>query len=124
MPKLTEINDDEIEEDEIDPEELPDLVGVQKPVTAESSKSKKKKKNKLKNLLSHKPKDQITEEDGMAQVEKAIQSASLQDKKPLTKDDQKKMEKVINEINKMQPGGKELSDHKFWKTQPVLKFGT
>jgi len=81
---------------------------------------KKKKKSKLKSLLSRKPDHQVKLED----VEEAISSASLEERKSLSKEEQAKIEKIISELNSKIPGGrKDIADHKFWKTQPVIKFG-
>jgi glycylpeptide N-tetradecanoyltransferase len=92
-------------------------------VPESSTKSKKKKKkSKLKNILSKKPNEDA--EAALAQMEEAIASTSLDEPKSLSKDQQKKLEKAIAHVNQVLPGGKKgLSDHKFWKTQPVLKFG-
>jgi glycylpeptide N-tetradecanoyltransferase len=86
-----------------------------------SSKSKKKKKkSKLKNLLSRKPNEEIP----LAEVEEAISSTTLEEKKSLSTEDTMKLEMIIQKMNEMLPGGrKDMADHKFWKTQPVIKFG-
>ena len=90
--------------------------------TAESSSKskKKKKKSKLRKLLSSKPNAEV----GLQEVQEAIQSATLEDKKELTREEKMKLEMVIRKLNKLLPGGgKQAADHKFWKTQPVLRFG-
>lgn len=86
-----------------------------------SSKSKKKKKkSKLKKLLSQKPNAEIL----LAEVQDAISSATLEDRKSLSKEEQMKLDMIIKQMNEMTPGGrKDIADHKFWKTQPVIKFG-
>jgi len=88
---------------------------------SKSSKArKKKKKSKLKSLLSRKPDHQTKLEE----VEDAISSASLEERKSLSKEEQTRIEKIISELNAKIPGGrKDIADHKFWKTQPVIKFG-
>jgi uncharacterized protein YdaL len=90
-------------------------------VVAESStKSKKNKKNKLKNLFSKQP----LEASALAQIEKAIGSTTLEDDHSMSKGDQKNLDTAIDKMNQVLPGGKKgLSDHKFWKTQPVVNFG-
>jgi glycylpeptide N-tetradecanoyltransferase len=101
-----------------------DAIEDEDPVVPESSTSKskkKKKKNKLKALLSHKPNTDVT----LQEVEETIASTSNEEKKELSKEEKQKLEMVIRKLNKLLPGGgKELADHKFWKTQPVPKFGT
>jgi len=86
-----------------------------------STKAKKKKrKSKLKSILSRKPDDQLKLEE----VEEAISSASLEERKSLSKEEQDRIENIITQLNAKIPGGrKDLADHKFWKTQPVIKFG-
>jgi hypothetical protein len=94
----------------------------EKTLTPESSAKpkKKKKKSKLKTLLARNPNEEIP----LSEVEEAISSASLEEKKALSKEDQMKFEMVIKKMNEMLPGGrKDMADHKFWKTQPVIKFG-
>jgi hypothetical protein len=88
---------------------------------ATSTKAKKKKKkSRLKSFLSRKPDHQVKLED----VEEAISSASLEERKSLSKEEQDRIEKIITQLNAKIPGGrKDLADHKFWKTQPVIKFG-
>jgi len=88
---------------------------------ATSTKAKKKKKkSKLKSLLSRKPDHQVKLED----VEEGISSVSLEERKSLSKEEQDRIEKIITQLNAKIPGGrKDLADHKFWKTQPVIKFG-
>ena len=92
----------------------------EKTLTHESpaKSKKKKKKSKLKKLLSGKPKIHL------ADVEDAITSATPEDKKSLSKEEQMKLEEIIKQMNQMVAGGrKDIADHKFWKTQPVIKFG-
>lgn len=103
-------------EDALEGEDVPNTSKA-----GESSKSKKKKKkSKLKNLLSHKPNAEVS----LAEVEEAISSTSAEEKKALSKEEQAKLDMIIKKMNQMLPGGKkDLADHKFWKTQPVLKFG-
>jgi glycylpeptide N-tetradecanoyltransferase len=90
--------------------------------TAKSSKSKKKKKkSKLKSLLSRKPNEDIQ----LSEVEEALKSVTMEERKTLTKDEAKKLEFMIKKMNELMPGGrKQMGDHKFWKTQPVIRFGT
>jgi hypothetical protein len=90
-------------------------------VTESSTKSKKKKKkSKLKNLFSKQP----LEASALAQIEKAIGSTTLEEDHSMSKDDQKNLDRAIEKMNQVLPGGKKgLSDHKFWKTQPVVNFG-
>ena len=91
-------------------------------VAAETSpkSKKKKKKSKLKTLLSRKPNEEIP----LAEVEEALLSTTLEEKKSLSKEDQMKYEMIIKKMNEMLPGGrKDIADHKFWKTQPVIRFG-
>lgn len=90
------------------------------PESKSTKSKKKKKKSKLKSLLSRKPDQQVKLEE----VEDAITSASLEERKSLSKDEQARIEKIISELNAKIPGGrKDIADHKFWKTQPVIKFG-
>ena len=88
---------------------------------SESSKSKKKKKkSKLKNLLSHKPNAEVS----LAEVEDAISSSTLEEKKALSREEKKTLDMITKKVNQLLPGGqKDMADHRFWKTQPVLKFG-
>ena len=91
-------------------------------VTAETSpkSKKKKKKSKLKSLLARKPNEEIP----LVEVEEALSSTTLEEKKSLSKEDQMKYEMIIKKMNQMIPGGrKDIADHKFWKTQPVIRFG-
>jgi glycylpeptide N-tetradecanoyltransferase len=91
-------------------------------VTAETSpkSKKKKKKSKLKSLLARKANEEIP----LAEVEEALSSTTLDEKKSLSKEDQMKLEMIIKKMNEMLPGGrKDIADHKFWKTQPVIRFG-
>jgi hypothetical protein len=82
---------------------------------------KKKKKSKLKSLLSRKLDDEVKLEE----VEELISSASLEERKSLSSEEQNRIENIITQLNAKIPGGrKDLADHKFWKTQPVIKFGT
>jgi hypothetical protein len=93
---------------------------VNTPESSSGKSKKKKKKNKLKALLSHKPNNEVT----LQEVEEAISSTTLEEKKELSKEDQQKVELAIRRMNKLLPGGKgDLADHKFWKTQPVPRFG-
>lgn len=85
-----------------------------------SSKSKKKKKSKLKQLLSHKKDAEVA----LAEVADAISSTTLEEKRSLTKEETAKLEAIIKKMNQLSGGRKDMGDHKFWKTQPVLKFGT
>src|SRR5215471_2847872 len=73
-------------------------------VTAEtSSKSKKKKKkSNLKSLLSRKPDEEIP----LAEVEEALSSTTLEEKKSLSMEDQMKFEMIIKKMNQMRPGGR------------------
>ena len=89
--------------------------------TESSPKSKKKKKkSKLNSLLSRKPNEEIS----LVEVEEALSSTTLEEKKSLSKEDQMKLEMIIKKMNEMLPGGrKDIADHKFWKTQPVIRFG-
>jgi hypothetical protein len=90
-------------------------------VVAESStkSKKKKKKSKLKNLFSKQPLDA----SALAQIEEAIGSTTVEEDHSMSKDDQKKLERAIDKMNQVLPGSKKgLSDHKFWKTQPVVGF--
>jgi len=88
--------------------------------TSQSSKSKKKKKSKLRTLLSHKKDAEVA----LSEVADAISSTTLEEKRSLTKDETAKLEAIIRKMNQLVPGGKkEVGDHKFWKTQPVLRFG-
>jgi len=90
------------------------------PYTTSTKAKKKKKKSKLKSLLSRKPDHQVKSEE----VEEAISSASLEERKSLSKEEQDRIEEIITQLNAKIPGGrKDLADHKFWKTQPVIKFG-
>lgn len=86
-----------------------------------TSKSKKKKKrSKLKSLLSRKPNEDIQ----LSEVEEALKSVTMEERKTLTKDEAKKLEFMIKKMNELMPGGrKQMGDHKFWKTQPVIRFG-
>lgn len=85
-----------------------------------SSKSKKKKKSKLKALLSHKKDAEVA----LAEVADVISSTTAEEKRTLTTDETAKLEAIIRKMNMLAPGGrKDMGDHKFWKTQPVLKFG-
>ncbi len=85
-----------------------------------TSKSKKKKKSKLKALLSHKKDAEVA----LADVADAISSTTAEEKRTLTADETAKLEAIIRKMNMLAPGGrKDMGDHKFWKTQPVLKFG-
>ena len=102
------------------------LEGEEDPVadpstSSEPSKSKKKKKkSKLRTLLSHKSNAEVP----LAEVEDTICSTSAEEKKTLSKEEQRKLDMIIKKMNQMLPGGqKDIADHKFWKTQPVLKFG-
>jgi glycylpeptide N-tetradecanoyltransferase len=108
--------------DETVEEALEGEEGVESSQASQSSKSKKKKKrSKLRNLLSHKPNAEVS----LAEVEDAIASSTVEEKKSLTKDEQHKLDMIIKKMNQLLPGGhKEMADHKFWKTQPVLKFGS
>ena len=105
-------------EDVHDQEEDDDKTLV---ATETSPKSKKKKKkSKLKSLLSRKPNEEIP----LVEVEEALSSTTLEEKKSLSKEDQMKYEMIIKKMNEMLPGGrKDIADHKFWKTQPVIRFG-
>lgn len=88
--------------------------------TSTTKSKKKKKKSKLKNLLSRKPHEEIH----LSEVQEALSSTTLEEKKELSKEDQAKFEMIIKKMNEMLPGGrKDIADHKFWKTQPVIKFG-
>ena len=91
-----------------------------KPTTGEStSKSKKKKKkSKIRNILSR-PSDA---EIAMAEVEEAMATATLEEKRSFTKEEQKKFDLIIKKLNEKH-GKKTVADYKFWNTQPVLKFG-
>jgi len=108
-----EVNDhDEPEEDETTPSSEPST----------SSKSKTKKmKSKLKSLLSRKGNEEIRVDE----IQETLASASLEDKKALSVDDQEKLRLLMKRVNEMVPPGakKDIADHKFWKTQPVIKFG-
>jgi len=108
-----EVNDhDEAEEDETTPSSEPST----------SSKSKTKKmKSKLKSLLSRKGNEEIRVDE----IQETFASASLEDKKALSVDDQEKLRLLMKRVNEMVPPGakKDIADHKFWKTQPVIKFG-
>ena len=105
----------DVVEDEDDEQTL-----VPEPSTSTTKSKKKKKKSKLKSLLSHKPTDDIP----LQEVQDAISSVSLEERKELSSEEQKKFEMVIKKMNEMLPGGrKDIADHKFWKTQPVIKFG-
>lgn len=85
-----------------------------------ASKSKKKKKSKLKALLSHKKDAEVA----LAEVTDTISSTTAEEKRGLTEDETAKLEAIIRKMNMLVPGGrKDMGDHKFWKTQPVLKFG-
>ena len=87
---------------------------------ASSKSKKKKKKSKLKTLLERKPNEETT----LAEVEEAMGSTSLEERKFLTKEEQLKLDMVIKKLSEKIPGGrKDIADHKFWKTQPVIKFG-
>lgn len=106
--------------------EPPTLEGAldddEKTLTAESSSKskKKKKKSKLKNLLSRAPNEEIP----LAEVEDAISSTTLEEKTSLSNEEAMKLEMIIKKMNEMMPGGrKDMADHKFWSTQPVIKFG-
>jgi glycylpeptide N-tetradecanoyltransferase len=94
----------------------------EKTLTHESSpkSKKKKKKSKLRNLLSREPNEEIP----LAEVDDAISSSTLEEKKSLSNEEAMKLEMIIKKMNEMMPGGrKEMADHKFWSTQPVIKFG-
>jgi hypothetical protein len=112
------------EEESLNTVNVEDTIEDEDPVAPESSTAKskkKKKKNRLKALLSHKPNTDVTLEE----VEETIGSTSTEEKKELSKEEKQKLEMVIRKLNKLLPGGgKDLADHKFWKTQPVPKFGT
>ena len=84
-----------------------------------SSKSKKKKKSKLKQLLTHKKDAEVVLEE----VADALSSTTLEEKRSLTKEENSKLEAIIKKMNQLSGGRKDMGDHKFWKTQPVLKFG-
>ena len=103
-------------------EEHHDKEDDENPTPGKSTKSKKKKKkSKLKSLLSQQPDDQVKLEE----VEEAIESASLEERKSLSNEERTRIEKIISDLNAKIPGGrKDIADHKFWKTQPVIKFGT
>lgn len=107
--------------DEVEEEEEEEDDKTLQPESSSASKSKKKKKkSKLKNLLNRKAHEEIP----LAEVEDAISSTTLEEKKALSKQDQAKFEMIIKKMNEMLPGGrKDIADHKFWKTQPVIKFG-
>jgi glycylpeptide N-tetradecanoyltransferase len=96
-------------------------VSTSSAASQSTSKSKKKKKSKLKTLLSHKKDAEVA----MAEVADAISSTTLEEKRSLTKEETSKLEAIIRKMNQLTPGGrKDMGDHKFWKTQPVLKFGS
>jgi glycylpeptide N-tetradecanoyltransferase len=106
--------------DEVEEEEEEDDKTLQPESSSASKSKKKKKKSKLKNLLNRKANEEIL----LAEVEDAISSTTLEEKKELSKQDQAKLEMIIKKMNEMLPGGrKDIADHKFWKTQPVIKFG-
>ena len=108
----SEANDhDEANEEETTPSSDPST----------SSKSKKKIKSKLKALLSRKPNEEIRLEE----IQDVLASASLEDKKALSIDDQAKLQALTKKVNEMVPAGarKDIADHKFWRTQPVIRFG-
>jgi len=89
------------------------------PSSASKSK-KKKKKSKLKTLLDRKANEEIP----LSEVEEALKSATLEERKTLSKEQAAKLEFMIKKMNEFMPGGrKNMGDHKFWKTQPVIKFG-
>jgi glycylpeptide N-tetradecanoyltransferase len=91
------------------------------PAPLGSAKSKKKKKrSKLKSLLARKPNEEIA----LSEVEEALESVTLEERKTLSKEDAAKLEFMIKKMTELMPGGrKNIGDHKFWKTQPVIKFG-
>ena len=76
-------------------------------VTAETSpkSKKKKKKSKLKSLLARKANEEIP----LAEVEEALSSTTLDEKKSLSKEDQMKLEMIIKKMNEMLPGGERIS---------------
>jgi len=107
-------------DDHDDAEEEEETTPSSDPST--SSKSKKKKlKSKLKSLLSRKGNEEIR----LDEIQDTLASASLEDKKALSIDDQEKLRLLMKKVNEMVPPGakKDIADHKFWKTQPVIKFG-
>jgi len=60
----------------------------------------------------------------LEEVEEEISSASLEEGRSLSKEEQDRIEKIITQLNAKIPGGrKDLADYKFWNTQPVIKFG-
>jgi glycylpeptide N-tetradecanoyltransferase len=106
--------------DEVEEEEEEDDKTLQPESSSASKSKKKKKKSKLKSLLNRKAHEEIP----LAEVEDAISSTTLEERKALSKQDQAKFEMIIKKMNEMLPGGrKDIADHKFWKTQPVIKFG-
>ena len=104
--------------DDVADEEEDDQTHVSPEASTKSKK--KKKKSKLKSLLSRKPNEEIP----LAEVEEAVSSTTSEEKKSLSKEDQMKFEMIIKKMNEMIPGGrKDIADHKFWRTQPVIRFG-
>src|SRR5271169_5331110 len=97
---------------------LPATDDMQK--SPDSKSKKKKRRTKLKNLLSGKADPQVS----VAEMEDALSSISPEETKALSKEEQHKLDLVIKKMNElMATGKKDIADHKFWKTQPVLKFG-
>jgi len=108
-------------EEEVDDEKSPTATSTARAEGSSASKSKKKKKkSKLKTLLDRKANEEIA----LSEVEEALESATLEERKTLSKEQAAKLEFMIKKMNEFMPGGrKNMGDHKFWKTQPVIKFG-
>jgi glycylpeptide N-tetradecanoyltransferase len=107
-------------DDDSSDDEKPPTSPRQAEASKASKSKKKKKKSKLRSLLDRKPNEDIQ----LSEVEEALKSVTVEERKTLTKDQAKKLEFMIKKMNEFMPGGrKQMGDHKFWKTQPVIRFG-